>query len=87
MFLSCRSVSAQLTDGKHAHGPPLTRVGIRLHLTFCKDCTRYLVQMRAVRAALGALRTAEVAAETKARLGEQFRTWHAGLGKLEREGA
>ena len=81
MFLSCRSVAAQLTDGEHTHGPPLTRVGIRLHLSFCKDCARYLVQMTAVKAALSALRTGEVAAETKLRLGEQFRAWHAGLGK------
>lgn len=82
MFLSCRSVAAQLTDGEHAHGPPLTRVGIRLHLSFCKECARYLAQMRAVQAALAALRTGEVAAETKVRLGQQFRAWHSGLGKL-----
>ena len=80
MFLSCRSVAAQLTDGEHT-GTSLTRVGIRLHLTFCRDCTRYLVQMTAVQAALAALRTDDVAAETKIRLGQQFRAWHADLGK------
>lgn len=79
MFLSCRSVAAQLSDGEHTHGPRLTRVGIRLHLTFCKDCTRYLGQIRAVQAALAALQTAGVAAETKIRLGQQFRAWHADL--------
>ena len=81
MFLSCRSVAAQLTDGEHNRGTSPTRVGIRLHLTFCRDCTRYLVQMTAVQAALAALRTDDVAADTKVRLGQQFRAWHADLGK------
>jgi hypothetical protein len=80
MYFSCRSVAAQLTDGEHLHSR-LTRVGLRLHLTFCGDCTRYLAQMKAVRAALAALRTSGVESETKARLGQQFRQWHAGQGK------
>jgi len=71
MFLSCRSVAAQLTDGEHTHGPPLIRAGIQLHLAFCGDCARYLVQMRAVQAALAALRTDEVAAETKVDAGKR----------------
>jgi hypothetical protein len=87
MFLSCRSVSSQLTDGEHSHGPALTRLGIRLHLGFCKDCTRYLVQLRAVGAALGSLATGEVRDETKARLAAQYRAWQASLGKQGREGA
>ncbi len=81
MFLSCRSVSTQLTDGELAHCPPLTRAGVRLHLTFCEDCTRYLVQLRAVQAALGALRAGAVSAETKLRFARQFREWHARLEK------
>jgi hypothetical protein len=81
MLLTCRSVAAQLTDGEHTHGSPLTRVGIRVHLTFCKDCTRFLVQIRAVQAALAALGSGEVTAEAKVRLNQQFRAWHAGLEK------
>jgi hypothetical protein len=81
MFLSCRSVAAQLTDDEHTHGPPLTRMGIRIHLTLCNGCARYLVQLRAVQAALAALRTGEVATEAKLRLGQQFRAWHADLEK------
>jgi hypothetical protein len=47
----------------------------------CGDCTRYLAQLEAVRAALAALRTSGVEAETKLRLGQQFREWHAGRSK------
>jgi hypothetical protein len=81
MFLSCRSVSSQLNEGEHTDGSKLTRVGLRLHLTFCANCTRYLVQMTALRAALGAARTSEVPADSKGRLCAQFRAWHAGVGK------
>lgn len=81
MFLSCRSVSAQLTDGEHVHGGALCQMGIRLHLALCENCTRYLAQLRAVQAALAALRTGEVTPETKVRLSVRFQSWQAGLGK------
>jgi hypothetical protein len=81
MFLSCRSVSAQLNESEDSQGSALTRAGIRLHLTFCRHCTRYLVQMTALRAALRAARTSQVPDDTKGLLCAQFRAWHAGVGK------
>jgi hypothetical protein len=80
-MLFCRSVTAKLTDRRDAHGPWLTRAGIRLHLSVCRDCYRYLRQMKAVQAALAALGEGSVAPDTRARLAERFRAWHAGLPK------
>lgn len=70
----------RLTEGEHAQGPPFASWGLRVHLAFCQDCTRYLVQIRAVQAALAALKKGGVAPETRVQLGQRFRAWHAGLG-------
>jgi hypothetical protein len=78
MVLGCRSVVARLTDYEEGPCPGPVRAGIRLHLALCRDCGRYLTQLRAVRAALGKLPGTGVDPGTKTQLLERFRAWHAG---------
>jgi hypothetical protein len=86
MVLTCRAAVAHLTDDQPAPG-------LRLHLAICRDCGRYLQQLTAVRAALGALRGPGVGGEaaegegggqavsprTRALLAARFRAWRATL--------
>jgi hypothetical protein len=78
MALRCRSVIARLPDAEEGRASWLVRAGVRLHLAICGDCSRYLRQLEAVRAALGALAGRGVAAGTKAELTARFRAWRAG---------
>jgi hypothetical protein len=80
-LVSCRAVIERLTEHQEGEGTPLARSGIRLHLALCKECCLYLRQLRGVQAALGACAAtaAVVSPETKARLLDRFRAWHATL--------
>jgi hypothetical protein len=81
MVPSCRTLVAELTDFEEGAGTHLARAGVKLHLALCGDCTRYLEQARAVRAALGGLAAETIAPQTRARLLEGFRAWHAGRSR------
>jgi hypothetical protein len=81
MFATCRTVVARLPDHQEGRGSQLARAGVRLHLSFCADCCRYLGQLEAVRGALGALPAAGVSDETRARLLARFRAWRAGAAR------
>jgi hypothetical protein len=63
MVISCRSAVAHLTEREEGGASFITRVGLRLHLSVCRECCLYLGQLRAVRAALRALAGAELARE------------------------
>jgi hypothetical protein len=79
MVPGCRTLIAELTAYEEGAVSRLERAGVKLHLALCGDCSRYLRQARAVRAALGALATGSVAPQTRDRLLERFRAWHAAL--------
>jgi hypothetical protein len=75
----CRTLIRELTDHEEGVGTAIERAGVKLHLALCGDCTRYVEQARAVRAALGTLASGAIAPQTRARLLERFRAWHASL--------
>jgi hypothetical protein len=79
MVPGCRTLITELTAYEEGAGSGLRRAGVKLHLAVCGDCSRYLDQARALRAALGALATGAVAPPIRDRLLERFRAWHAAL--------
>jgi hypothetical protein len=75
--LSCQQfvelVTAYLTETM----PEADRVGFEQHVFACTWCMTYLEQMKSSIALSEQLREGEVSSETKAKLGELFRTWRA----------
>lgn len=50
---SCKEVCSMAQDYVDGELPFLSRMAIRLHVLMCRDCTSFIAQTRAVRAALG----------------------------------
>jgi hypothetical protein len=73
--LSCQEfvelVTAYLTETM----PEADRVGFEQHVFACSWCMTYLEQMKRSIALTGQLREGEVSRETKAKLGDLFRSW------------
>lgn len=53
-MLRCSEVVRLISSDEYLSAGLLKRLGIRLHLAMCKNCTRYLKQLRAIAAALRA---------------------------------
>jgi anti-sigma factor RsiW len=63
-MLSCREVTDKASDYLDAALPPGQRMALRLHLSVCRHCRRYLRQLRATVAALRHLDGADVSEDT-----------------------
>ena len=48
----CSEVVRLISSDEYLTGSPLKRLGIRLHLAMCRNCTRYVRQLRALAAAV-----------------------------------
>lgn len=59
----CSEVVRLVSSDEYLTAGLLSKLGIRLHLTLCKHCARYLRQMRALAAVLRETRDSVPAAE------------------------
>jgi hypothetical protein len=50
----CSEVVRLISSDEYLSASPLKRLGIRLHLAMCRNCTRYVRQLRALGAAVRA---------------------------------
>ncbi len=51
-MLRCSEIVRLISSDEYLSAGLLKRLGIRLHLAMCKNCTRYSKQLRAIAAAL-----------------------------------
>lgn len=78
MVPSCKNIVLKLTEMEEGHASWAIRTGIRVHLSYCKHCRRYVNQMRAMQRALRVIAEEDaVAANVEAALLERFAAWHA----------
>jgi hypothetical protein len=52
MAFTCEQVARRLTDLDEGGGTSVERIGLRVHLAFCRRCQHFVAQMKQVRSAL-----------------------------------
>ncbi|HEY3353206.1 MAG TPA: zf-HC2 domain-containing protein [Polyangia bacterium] len=75
--MTCRELTQLITDYLDGRLGPWRWVSFQLHLGLCRDCRRYLRQMRLTVAALGAIPVDPPDAGTRDELLRRFRTWRS----------
>jgi Putative zinc-finger len=78
--LTCEELAELVTDYLEGTLPRWARVRFRLHIAGCRDCTRYVEQMRTTIAVTGRIRAEDIAPEVRDELLAVFRGWKAGSG-------
>lgn len=74
-MLTCREITALVTDYIQGKLPFGQRVKFWMHLSMCRHCRRYLRQMRATVKLAGQLPVAPPPPEVREALRETFRNW------------
>ncbi len=76
--LMCREIVELVTNYLEDALSPEDHERVRAHLAMCRDCARYLDQMRQTIRATGSLREEDLAPGAKDALLGAFRNWKAG---------
>ncbi len=74
-MLNCQQITELVTDYVEGRLSLGRRLAFQLHLGMCRDCRRYLRQMRATAKALGRLPPEPVPADVKQQLMARFKNW------------
>jgi hypothetical protein len=80
-MLSCREVTELVTAYLERAMPREQRLVFLKHLRGCRECWRYVRQVRATSRALGRAPAPAPPPEVKAALVAQFRSWNPGVKK------
>jgi anti-sigma factor RsiW len=73
--LTCQELAELVTDYLEGALPLRQRLRFRLHIAGCRNCTRYVEQVRTTIAVTGRLRAEDVAPEVRDELLAAFRGW------------
>jgi anti-sigma factor RsiW len=76
--LTCQELAELVTDYLEGALPFRQRWRFRLHIAGCRNCTRYVEQMRTTIAVTGRIRAEDIAPEVRDELLAAFRGWKAG---------
>ncbi len=72
---TCRRVAERATDLDEGVLSPFERLRVRMHLSICRTCTRYLKQLELTKHACGSLKQdSQVSPDSKAKALEAFRS-------------
>ena len=74
-MLTCQQMTSLITDYLEGRMPVMDRARFQLHIGMCKDCRRYLHQMKLSVAVLGCLSPEPVPDAVMASLLEHFGDW------------
>lgn len=80
MQLSCQDLVELLTAYLEEVLPPVQRLRLERHLSYCDGCTAYLAQLRLTLHVLGSLGEGGIPPEAEERLHGAFRAWAAEEG-------
>ncbi len=75
--LTCQELAELVTDYLEGVLPLRQRLRFRLHIAGCRNCTRYVEQMRTTIAVAGRIRAEDIAPEVRDELLAAFRGWKA----------
>jgi len=74
-MLTCKELTALVTDYLEGRQSFLERMRFELHLGLCRHCRAYLRQMRATIETLGGLSEESIPPEMSKQLLDRFRAW------------
>lgn len=74
-MLTCRQITELVTEYAEGSLSFMDRVRFQLHLGLCRNCRRYVRQVKATVAALGLLPPPELPAELEQELMRRFDSW------------
>ncbi|MGH9778581.1 MAG: MEDS domain-containing protein, partial [Candidatus Acidiferrales bacterium] len=83
--MSCKEITAKVTDYLEAALPPAERAQFESHVAQCSGCRTHLEEMRQTVRLVGRLKEDAIPAETKARLLAMFREHDAGEAASEKK--
>ena len=78
--LTCQELAELVTDYLEGALSLRQRVRFRLHIAGCRNCARYVEQMRTTIAVAGQIRAEDIAPEVRDELLAAFRGWKAESG-------
>jgi anti-sigma factor RsiW len=76
--LTCQELAELVTDYLEGALPRRERLRFRLHIAGCRNCTRYVAQMRTTIAVTGRIRPEDISPEVREELLTAFRGWKSG---------
>jgi anti-sigma factor RsiW len=74
-MLTCQQITELVTDYAEGNLSLMDRLRFQLHIGMCRNCRRYVRQVKATAAALGVLPPPEVPPELEQELLRRFETW------------
>jgi anti-sigma factor RsiW len=75
-MLTCRELTELVTDYAEGNLSLRDRIRFRFHLGLCRNCRRYVRQLKATVAALGRLPAPEMSPELEKELLRRFESWN-----------
>jgi anti-sigma factor RsiW len=74
-MLTCQQITELVTDYAEGNLSLMERLRFQLHIGMCRNCRRYVRQVKATAAALGVLPPPKVPPELEQELLRRFETW------------
>ncbi len=74
-MLTCQQITELVTDYAEGNLSLVDRLRFQLHIGMCRNCRRYVRQVKATAAALGELPPPEIPPELEDELLRRFETW------------
>lgn len=74
-MLTCRQITELVTDYAEGNLSLVDRLRFQLHIGICRNCRRYVLQVKTTAVALGKLPPPEIPPELEDELLRRFETW------------
>ncbi len=74
-MLTCKEITELVTDYAEGNLSFMDRIRFRMHIGMCRNCRRYLRQVKATAAALGMLPPPELPPDLEQELLQRFESW------------
>jgi anti-sigma factor ChrR (cupin superfamily) len=79
-MLTCKEITDLVTEYAEGNLSLMDRIRFQLHIGMCRNCRRYVRQVKATAGALGLLPQPEMPPELEAELLRRFESWKSSRG-------